>query len=79
MMSNRKRIGALVIRVQNHFLAHPQSALTPEEAQRLFRANAAMCDAVLGLLTESGVAVKTADGAYTPARPHADARTVHAA
>ena len=69
MLSNCDRIGALVMRVQNEFLATSDLTLTVHEAQRRFAIDESGCEAVLNALAEANVLAKTEHGAYVAVVP----------
>ena len=57
-------IGALVLRIENDFLATPGLALTLREAQQRFRTDPTTLNAVLGALVDAHVLARTPRGAY---------------
>lgn len=59
-----RRIGDLVMTVQDCFLAAPGQALTPWQVQRLSGADEATCRAILDLLADGGVIARTSGGRY---------------
>jgi hypothetical protein len=59
-----RRIGDLVITVQDYFLAAPGQALTPRQVERLSGADETTCRAILDLLADGGVIAKTSGGRY---------------
>jgi hypothetical protein len=71
----RRRIEALVVRVQQAFLDAPALRLTLPQAQRRFVTRAATCEAVLSVLVEAGVLGRTSQGQYVRSFPRATGRT----
>jgi hypothetical protein len=84
MRSSSRRIGELVVTLQDFFLADPRLALTPAQAAQLCGADEMTCRAILNLLADGGVIAGTGDGPFVgrlpltrrqPARRDAIART----
>ena len=71
MTPNRRRIQALVMRIQNDFLDDPALRLTLPGAQARFGVDAVTGEAVLGALVDAGVLARTPDGAYLRFLPRA--------
>ena len=59
-----RRIGDLVITVQDCFLAAPRHALTPCQVEQLSGADETTCRAILDLLADGGVIDRTSGGRY---------------
>jgi hypothetical protein len=64
MIATCGRIGALVMRMQGHYLETPGLTLTLRGAQRRFGVDETTCEAVLAALVDAGVLTRTAGGAY---------------
>jgi len=54
----------VVRRVRGEFLEMPGLRLTPEQARRLWRLDAAACEQVLGVLVDARFLARTSDGAF---------------
>jgi hypothetical protein len=65
MTHEARRIGALVVRMQQDFIDAPNLTLTPQKARERFRVDLATCEAVLDALVEARVLARTARGGYT--------------
>ena len=74
MSQSCERIPALVTTIQNDFLDVPGLTLTPAQAQKRFGADKTTCDAVLSVLADAGVLVRTSDGAYARRVPRPSSR-----
>lgn len=59
-----RRVGDIVMAVQDYFLENPGLALTPWQIERLCGADAKACEAILDLLAGGGVIARTGDGRY---------------
>ena len=64
MTASCGRIGALVMRMQGHYLETPGLTLTVRDAQRRFAVDETTCEAVLAVLVDAGVLTRTPEGAY---------------
>jgi hypothetical protein len=64
MSLESRRIGDLVITLQECFLAKPDLALSAWQAEQVCGADEMTCRAILRLLVDGGVIAKTADGRY---------------
>jgi hypothetical protein len=64
-----RRLGDLVIRLQDCFLDNPDLALSAWQAERVCGADELTCRAVLNLLVDGGVIARTRDGLYTRKAP----------
>jgi hypothetical protein len=64
-----RRIGDLVIRLQDCFLANPDLALSAWQAEQFCGADEMTCRAILSLLVEGGVVVRTGDGRFVRRLP----------
>jgi DNA-binding IclR family transcriptional regulator len=67
MTLTRTHIGAIVMRVQNAFLAAPALNLQLPDAARRFGLDIATCREILETLLAAGVLTKTPEGAYARA------------
>ena len=65
--SRRRRIQDLVVNIQHAFLDTPGLRLTLSQARRRFSTDATACSAVLDVLVEAGVLMRTSTGQYRPA------------
>jgi hypothetical protein len=72
--SRRLRIQDLVISIQQAFLDTSGLRLTLSQARRRFSSDATACSAVLNVLVEAGVLMRTSTGQYARLLP----RTAHA-
>lgn len=64
MTASCRRIGALVLRIQGHYLETPGLTLTLRDAQRRFGVDGTTCEVVLAALVDAGVLTRTPEGAY---------------
>lgn len=64
MSEAARRIGELVVRIQNHFFERPGLKLTPAQVQARLDLDEATCNAVLGTLADASVLARTRDGGY---------------
>jgi hypothetical protein len=78
-MSKSDRIETLVMRVQDAFLDKPSLKLTLSQAQMRFETDDVTVEAVLEMLVDAGVLVKTPAGAYLRAMPRRPTLVHHAA
>jgi hypothetical protein len=69
MRPSSRRIGELLITLQDFFLADPRLALTPRQAAELCGADEATCRAILNLLVDGGVIAGTGDGQFVGRLP----------
>lgn len=70
MVSSRRQIESLVVRVQGAFLDEPGLALSITDAQRRFGLDRPTSEAVLAALAEAGVVARTPAGRYARFWPH---------
>jgi hypothetical protein len=75
MTLDARDVGRLVTRVQQAFLDEPPLTLTVAAAQTRFAIDRPTCTAVLELLADAEVLVRTAAGAYTRFWPMAADRS----
>jgi DNA-binding IclR family transcriptional regulator len=73
---SRTEIGALVLRMQESFLATPDMTLSLPEAERRFGFDKATCEAILTALVESGVLMKLGSGRYARLLPRSSAARI---
>ena len=59
-----RRIGNLVLTLQDCFLENPGLALSPWQAEQLCGTDEKTCRAVLNLLADAGVLARTRNGRY---------------
>jgi len=59
-----RTLASLITRVQEEFLDSPPLTVTLGEAQRLFGLDHRICEAVLDLLVDAKVLIRTPHGAY---------------
>jgi hypothetical protein len=64
-----RRIGKLVITLQDGFLANPGLPILPWQAAQLCGADELTCRAILNLLVDGGVIARTADGRFVGRLP----------
>jgi hypothetical protein len=64
VMTDRQRLIEVSRRVRGEFLEMPGLRLTPEQARRLWRVDAAACEQVLGVLVDARLLARTRDGAF---------------
>jgi hypothetical protein len=74
MRSSCRRIGELVITLQDFFLADPRLALTPAQAAQLCGGDEMTCRAILNLLADGGVIAGSGDGPFVGRLPLARRR-----
>jgi hypothetical protein len=67
--SRRRRIQELVVGIQQAFLDTPGLRLTLSQVRRRFSTDATACSAVLSVLVEAGVLMRTSQGQYTRLLP----------
>lgn len=67
--SRRRRFQDLVISIQQAFLDTSGLRLTLSEARRRFSTDAIACSAVLNVLVEAGVLIRTSTGQYARLLP----------
>jgi hypothetical protein len=72
--SRRRRILDLVVSIQQAFLDTAGLRLTLSQARRRFSTDATACSAVLNVLVEAGVLMRTSTGQYARLLP----RTIYA-
>ena len=85
MTASCGRIGALVMRMQDHYLETPSLTLTLRDAQRRFGVDVTTCKGVLAALVDAGVLTRTPEGAYArrfprlvlPVRARGESRPRH--
>lgn len=77
MTLSRGQIGALVMRMQNDFLARPALTLPLPQAARRFGVDINTCKVILDVLLDARVLTKTTDGAYARFFPRREARVAH--
>ena len=66
-----EQIQRLVTQIQDSFLDAPELHLTLPQAQRRFRLDAVTCRAILAVLVEAGVLLRTPDDTYFRFLPRA--------
>ena len=79
MILARAHIEALLMRVQNDFLATPALELTLREASQRFGLDIESCKAILDALVSAHVLTMTSDGAYARLVPSRSFAKVQAA
>jgi hypothetical protein len=80
MVRSCQSIGEIVLRVQRLFLEDRGLKATLVEVQNHLGLDAVSCGAVLNLLAEAGVVMRTAEGRYRRFFPRAGSRSIrHAA
>ena len=67
--SRRRRIQDLVVDIQQAFLDSPGLKLTLAQVRRQFFTDATTCSAVLDVLVEAGVLMRTSTGQYARLLP----------
>ena len=67
--SRRRRFQDLVVSIQQAFLDTSGLRLTLSQARRRFSADATTCSAVLNVLVEAGVLMRTSTGQYARLLP----------
>jgi hypothetical protein len=70
MTTNPCGVAALVMRVQEDFLATPSLSLTAAEAERRFGLDRPSCEAVLEALADATVLRRERNGTYRRFFPH---------
>ena len=73
MPSTCRRVGELVILVQNVFLDAPERALSLVDAQERLGLSGETCEGVLEALVDAGVLARTLHGRYVRHVPHGPA------
>ena len=68
--SRRRRFQDLVVSIQQAFLDTSGLRLTLSQARRRFSTDATACSAVLNVLVEAGVLMRTSAGQYGRLLPH---------
>ena len=76
-----RRIGDLVIKLQDCFLTNPEVALSPWQVEQLCGVDELTCRAILNLLVDGGVIARTNDGRFirrlpSAMRPASSRRTI---
>jgi hypothetical protein len=69
MTSNRSRICALMLEIQDAFLNTPDLALSTSDAVRRFGTDRITCEAILEALVDARVLTQMTDGLYESAFP----------
>ena len=64
MLEKNRGIQEVVQRIRGEFLEMPGLRLTLRQAQRLWRLDETICDAVLGALVDARFLARTRDGAF---------------
>jgi hypothetical protein len=70
LLTTRRQIEDLVMRIEGDFLETPGLMLTVAEAQRRFGIDEITCEAVLDALVDSAVLFKTRDRVFGRFFPH---------
>jgi len=69
MSSASRRIGNLVVMIQDRFLETPGLTLTPRQVQQQFGVDEITCYSILNMLVEGCVLTVTAEGRYARLSP----------
>ena len=75
MTLNSRRIAAIVMKIQTHFLNAPELTLTLLQARQRFDIDETTCEAVLSTLVDASVLAKSPDGNYRRFFPRLGSRT----